>query len=201
MEGTEDETLVFGADGVFSRPPFARTEKGCFFPDHANPNVVMDQADAYFSALTQGERYRVADDRLEILDGEGATRLVLVREAPLPGQPVDLRGTSWRLITVDDVDNDERVTTLIFNGRQVTGSTVCGDYHASYEMSEGSLRFSSMSGLGSVESCSELDLRQADEFTSFLSWAWEYSVHEEQGVSRLRIRSSRGKTLTFEPLP
>ena len=110
--------LSSGQMGCFSRPPFARTEKGCFFPDHANPNVVMDQADAYFSALTQGERYRVADDRLEILDGEGATRLVLVREAPLPGQPVDLRGTSWRLITVDDVDNDERVTTLIFNGRQ-----------------------------------------------------------------------------------
>ena len=201
VEGTEDETLVFGADGVFSRPPFARTEKGCYFLDHANPNVVMDQADAYFSALTRGERYRVAGDRLEILDGEGATRLVFVREAPLPGQPVDLGGTSWRLITDDDVDNDERLTTLIFNGRQVTGSTACGDYLASYEMSEGSVSFPSRSGLGSVESCSELDLRRAGEYIESLSWAWEYSVHEEQGISRLRIRSSRGKTLTFEPLP
>ena len=201
MEGTEDETLVFGADGVFSRPPFARTEKGCFFPDHANPNVVMDQADAYFSALTRGERYRVAGDRLEILDGEGATRLVFDREAPLPGQPVDLRGTSWRLITDDDVDNDERVTTLIFNGRQVTGSTACGDYLASYEMSEGSVSFPSRSGLGSVESCSESDLRRAGGYIESLSWAWEYSVHEEQGIIRLKIRSSRGKTLTFEPLP
>ena len=197
----EDETPVAGADGVFSRPPFARTEKGCFFIDHANPNVIMDQADVYISALVQGERYRVAGDRLEILDGEGATRLVFVREAPLPGQPVDLRGTSWRLITDDDVDNDERVTTLIFNGRQVTGSTACRDYLASYEMSEGSVRFPSKSALGSVESCSELDRRRSGEFTSFLSWAWEYSVHEEQGISRLRIRSSRGKTLTFEPLP
>ena len=162
----------------------------------------MDQADVYISALVQqGERYRVAGDRLEILDGEGATRLVFVREAPLPGQPVDLRGTSWRLITDDDVDNDERVTTLIFNGRQVTGSTACRDYLASYEMSEGSVRFPSKSALGSVESCSELDRRRSGEFTSFLSWAWEYSVHEEQGISRLRIRSSRGKTLTFEPLP
>ena len=201
MEGTEDETPVAGADGVFSLPSFVVTDKGCFFLDHANPNVVMDQADAYFSALTRGERYRVADDRLEILDGEGATRLVFDREAPLPGQPVDLGGTSWRLITDDDVDNNERVTTLIFNGRQVTGSTVCGDYHASYEMSEGSVSFPSRSGLGSVESCSELELRWAGEYIEFLSWAWEYSVHEDQGISRLRIRSSRGKTLTFEPLP
>ena len=52
----EDETPVAGADGVFSRPPFARTEKGCFFIDHANPNVIMDQADAYLSALVHEER-------------------------------------------------------------------------------------------------------------------------------------------------
>ena len=201
VEGTEDEAPVFGADGVFSLPSFAVTSKACLFLDHANPNVVMDQADAYFSAFTRGERYRVAGGRLEILDGEGATRLVFSREVPLPRGPVDLRGTSWRLIADDDMDNDERVTTLIFNGRQVTGSTVCGDYNASYEMSEGSVRFPSRSGLGSVESCSELDLRWAGEYIEFLAWATEYSVHEEQGVSRLRIKSSRGKTLTFEPLP
>ena len=196
-----EETPVAGADGVFSRPPLLLTEKYCFVMDHADPDVIVDQADAYISALIQGERYRVVGDRLEILDGEGATRLVFVREAPLPGQPVDLGGTSWRLITDDDVDNDERVTTLIFNGRQVTGSTACRDYLASYEMSEGSVRFPGTRMLGSVESCSELDRRRSGEFTDFLSWAWEYSVHEEQGITRLRIRSSRGKTLAFEPLP
>ena len=190
----EDETPVAGADGVFSRPPLARTERGC------EGGGIMEQADAYISALRRGERYRVADDRLEILDGEGATRLVFDREAPLPGQPVDLRGTSWRLIADDD-DNDERVTTLIFNGRQVTGSTACRDYLASYEMSEGSVRFPSKGMSGSPESCTDESRRRSGEFTDFLSWAWEYSVHEEQGVSRLRIRSSRGKTLTFEPLP
>ena len=93
------------------------------------------------------------------------------------------------------------MTILIFDGWQVTGPTACRDYLASYEMSEGSVRFPGKSMLGSVESCSESDLRRSGEFTSFLSWAWEYSVHEEQGVSRLRIRSSQGKTLTFEPLP
>ena len=133
----EDETPVASADGVFSLPPLLRTEKGCFFIDHPDPNIIMDQGDAYISALRRGERYRVADDRLEILDGEGAIMLVFDRVAPLPGRPVDLRGTSWRLISADDVDNDLRVTTMIFNGRQVTGSTACGDYYASYEMSEG----------------------------------------------------------------
>ena len=117
-------TPVAGPDGVFSLPSYAVSEVGC-------GESRGSQADEYWSALHRGERYRVAGDRLEILDGEGATRLVFVREAPLPRQPLDLRGTSWRLITEDDVDNDERVTTLIFNGRQVTGSTACRDYLAS----------------------------------------------------------------------
>ena len=33
------------------------------------------------------------------------------------------------------MNNDERVTTLIFDGRQVTGPTACRDYLASYEVS------------------------------------------------------------------
>ena len=197
----EVETPVAGADGDFSIPPFLVTEKWCGFVDRADSDVIVDQEDAYISALTRGERYHVAGDRLEIMDGEGATRLVFVREAPLPGQPVDLRGTSWRLITDDDVDNGEYATTLIFNGRQVMGSTACRDYLASYEISEGRVRFPDIGTLGSAESCSESARRLEGEFTDFLSWAWEYSVHEEQGVKRLRIRSSRGKTQTFEPLP
>ena len=95
--------------GYFHVRPSLRTEKGCFFIDHANPNVIMDQADVYMSALVQGERYRVAGDRLEILDGEGATRLVFDREAPLPGdnpstcaapRGVSLRTTTWTMTNV-----------------------------------------------------------------------------------------------------
>ena len=40
-------TPVAGADGVFTVPPLLRTEKGCIVLDHANPDVIMDQADAY----------------------------------------------------------------------------------------------------------------------------------------------------------
>ena len=198
----EDRTPVAGtpvasADGVFSAPPLLRTEKGCYLTNHANPEVIMDQGDAYISALEQGERYRVAGDRLEILDGESTVRLVFVSQG-LPGQPADLRGTSWRLITEDK----EGETTLNFNGRMVIGSTACRDYLAwySYTQSEGSMGFSRTSMLGSEDSCSESARRLEREYRSFLGRAWQYSVHEEQGTSRLRISDSQGNSLTFEPL-
>ena len=64
---------VAGPDGIFSLPSFAVGEVGC-------EESKSSQADKYWSALHQGEKYKVEGDRLEILDGEGATRLVFVRE-------------------------------------------------------------------------------------------------------------------------
>ena len=100
---SEDGTSIADADGVFSRPPLARTEKGCeVLLDQVDPDVIMDQADVYISALRQGERYRIVGDRLEIIDSGGAARLVFVRDAPLPGRPitwwVPRGGYCWRAI-------------------------------------------------------------------------------------------------------
>ena len=66
-------TPVASPDGVFSLPSYAVSDVGC-------EESRSSQADKYRSALHQGERYRVEGDRLEVLDGEGATRLVFVRE-------------------------------------------------------------------------------------------------------------------------
>ena len=54
-----------------------RTDAGCFTPD------VKEQADNYRNALTTSSGYRVVDGRLEVLDREGQTLLVLVRESTL----------------------------------------------------------------------------------------------------------------------
>ena len=46
----------------------------------------------------------------------------------------------------------------------------------------------------------EEERRQEGQFTNDLSRAIEYSVSEEDGTRRLRIRTSRGRIATFEPL-
>ncbi len=197
---SEERTPVAGAEGVFSIPPFGVTEMLC-----PEPEGVMDQADAYMEALVQGERFRITDDRLEILDGGGARRLIFVRRAPLPGSPIDLKGTAWRLLIEGDAMDGVRVPTLSFlDDRLVTGATACRSYVATGQASEGALRFPGKRMLGSSQSwqsCVEQERTLEGEFTDFLTWAREYSVDEEGGASRLRIWSIRGKTLTFEPLP
>ncbi len=161
----------------------------------------MDQADAYISALNQGERYSVAGDRLEILDGEGAVRLVLVRDTPLQGEPVDLVGTAWRILTEDEKDDQVGAATMAFlNERLIVGATACRDYLATYGRSEATLNIQSTSMLRSVQPCPEPFRMLEAEYTDFLSWTREYSVYEEQGARLLSIKSDRGETLTFETL-
>ena len=92
-----DGAPVFGVHGKFSAPPGARTEMDC-----ALPEGLMSQADAYFSTLMRLDRFRASGDRLEILDSEGAARLVFVRQLQLPGDSTDLQGTEWRLLNQGD---------------------------------------------------------------------------------------------------
>ena len=193
---SEDGESIADADGMFSGPPLEKTAMDC-----VEPEGIMDQADTYASALMQGQSFRVVGDRLEIFDRGGAARLVFVREAPLSGRPIDLGGTAWRLLMEGATGGDLRAPTLAFlDDRLVTGVTACRAYLATYSKSEGSVHFPSQSMLPSPQSCPEQSRRLEGDYGDFLSWAKEYSVNEEGGSSRLRIRSARGRTLTFEPL-
>ena len=194
---SEDGAPIADADGVFSSPPLARTQMECL-----DPEGIMDQADAYISALMEGERYRVAGDRLEIHDAGGSARLVFFAQAPLPGSRSGLKGTAWRLLKEGDTEDNARAATLAFlDDRLVAGVTACRPYLATYNESEGGVGFPSMSMLRLSQECSEESRRLEGEYGDFLTWANEYSVYEQEGSPRLAIRSERGRTLDFEPLP
>ena len=80
------------------------------------------------------------------------------------------------------------------------GMTACRGYAASYEASGGRLDFRSTSMTEYTSSCSEEIRDREGQFTYNLSRAIEYSISEEDGIRRLRIRTSRGRTVTLEPL-
>ena len=194
---SEDGTLVTKPDGMFSAPASIRTLMLCDGPDG-----IMEQAEAYMDALMQGESYRIVDDRLEIMDGAGEVRLVLVRQEPLPGRPADLVGSAWQLVVEDDEDNDVRVPTLAFLDEHIAaGVTACRGYVADYSASEGRIRFPALGMTGSTESCANEMFGVEGRYTDHFTWADEYSVDESAEKSLLRIRTRRGNTLLFEPLP
>ena len=183
----------FGPDGVYSLSNFGGTLILC-----RKPEGVMEQTDAYQLALLAGKRYGVVDDRLEIYDSVGTARLVFVRQAPLQGRPVALSGTSWRLLGKGE---EGRTTITFLDHRLATGTTACRSYFATYNTSGETIRFPSKGMRRAHEPCTEASKRLEGEYTDFLSWAWEYSVYADEGSRRLELRSSRGKTLNFKPVP
>ena len=191
----EDGKPVASGDGEVAAPPTFRTLIGCL-------RGIEGQADSDIELLRQGKRFRVVDDRLEILDSKGELRLAFVRQTPLAGRPVELAGSEWQLVLEGNSYEDVKAATLAFlDDRHAVGITACRGYVASYEASDERLNFRStaMTEYGAA-SCAEESRIQEGQFTDDLSQAIEYSVSEEEWTSRLRIRTSRGRTVAFEPL-
>ena len=192
-----DGTMIAQADGSFATPKeILGTLREC-----VEPEGIMDQADAYMSALREAEKFRVVDDRLEIFDSGGTARLIFVKQAPLPGHPVELVGTEWRLLPEGDGEDMGAVTMAFLNDRLVAGATTCRDYVAAYRRLQGKLDFASSSRIGSRRLCSEDSRGSEAAFIHTLSSTEEYSAVESEETRRLSIRTSVGKLLVFEPLP
>ena len=193
-----DGTIIAQADGSFSTPKeIVGTLQGCVEPE----DLLSDQADAYMTALRQAERFRFVGDRLEIFDASGAVRLVFLRQQPLPGRPVELLGTEWRLLPESDGEGMGTATLAFLNDRLVAGATACRDYVATYRRLQGKLDFVSSSRIGSRQLCSEDSRGSEAAFIHTLSPTEEYSVVDKDGTRRLIVRTSVGKLLVFEPLP
>ena len=188
----EDGKPVASGDGEFAAPPTFRTLIGC-------PGRIEGQADSYIELLKRGERFRVVDERLEILDSKSEPHLAFVRQTLLVGRPVELAGSERQLVLEGNSYEDVKAATLVFlDDRHAVGITACRGYVASYEASDERLDFQStaMTEYGGASSCAEESRIQEAQFTDDLSQA----VSEEEGTSWLRIRTSRGRTVAFEPL-
>ena len=193
---SEDGAPIAGGGGAFSITLIEKNLEGC--PTAA----IGDQENEYTRALGKAKRFRVIGDRLEILDTTGDATLVFIKQKELSGNPIELAGTQWRLLAEGDWEGDAPSVTLVFlDDYRAAGVAACRDYFATYGASEGRIGFPWMSMVGSsYVSCSDEIRRLEGRFTTALSRARDYSVDKDAGSSRLMIRTSRGKTLTFEPL-
>ena len=168
-------------------PVYAITAAGCPTPE------ILGQAKRYLAAMKDKADARIVDDRLHIVNDSGAVVLVFDKKQPLPGRPIDLVGTSWRLVDDEGIYGEGETTILFLNSPLATGTTVCRDYTVGYAASAGGIRSYYKGMSGSVEPCTQDAIHQQHQYVEDFGWADEYAIVEADGSQRLVVRTSRAR--------
>ena len=185
---------VVQPNGTISVPVLVRTAAGC------PTDAVLNQAKRYLNAMTQQARASVVDERLHVIDDSGDIALVFSRQASLADRPAVLEGTAWQLVDHDALYGEALTTLLFLHNGVAVGTTACRDYQIGYSTSNSRIRIPSKGMAGSTEQCPQDAVRKEHLYVEDLGWANEYTVDHAAGVQHMTVRTSRGKTLAFEPL-
>ena len=191
----EDGSRVAQPDGTISFPSFTRTLRGCHWG-------MGRRSENYRAALAEASAYRVLDNRLEIRDGSGNLRLVMVDKSPLVGVAEDLTGTAWRLVSTDGKAPRGTSPTLAFWDEAFVGGAV-GEYGfvSQYDKWRTNIRVGPTAVTGAYTSrVSLIKDRKVRGFIQDIRRSGRHAVREEDGVRLLRIRTSQGYPLDFEEL-
>jgi heat shock protein HslJ len=173
IDGT---TLTFGT--------LATTRRAC-------PAPIMEQANAYQTALSQTASYTVTVDQLTLLDTGGQSL------AEFAAQPTDLAGTSWTVIAYNNgqggIVSTLSGTTLTaeFSAEgQLGGSAGCNQYNASYE-TDGSGTLTIGAAISTRMACTEPEgvLEQEAQFLEALATVATYRMEGNQ----LELRTADGE--------
>ncbi len=188
-----------GAD--LSIDEIASTAQACL-----EPEGVMEQEAAYMDTLSRVASYQVADGRLELLDDAGEVRLVYTRQEVFEGDPGDLAGTEWRLVSLDGAPLDgaplnggpfgeDMTYSMAFEENRYSGLAGCRHFEGEYQAGDGEIGFLSTFML--EDECPDADddyYAQEGRFTDSLTWARHWRIVDGQ----LEIHTAGGGVLVFE---
>lgn len=167
-------------DAIRFEPPF-RTEMACM------ADGVMQQEDAYLTALASATSYTLTAEQLVIETEDG--QLVFVRQGTLLHE--------WKLVSLggEPVVADSLVTITFDDEGRAMGSSGCNQYSTTYETDGDSIRFGV--GVSTLRAClsDELNAQEA-AYLAALGSAVRYILRDDT----LIIEYGDGETLVFNRL-
>ena len=123
--------------------------------------------------------------------------LVFAKQTELPGQSTGLEGTVWQ--PTGESGGDAAGSLAFLDGEMVAGTTVCRDFVATYQISEGGIGFPNIAMVGTAPNCSGALLESESRLTVTLGS--DYAIAGDGDSRRLTLRSSEGGMQTLAPLP
>jgi heat shock protein HslJ len=161
-------------DSAIKFADIASTMRACVSPAGA-----MEQEAALHKALREATWYRGTEVRLTFMGTGAKPTLVFKRRIPLAMNPVDLVGSHWRLISIDDTARGGDSVTIDFARDTATGFAGCRNFTSTFHAYGDHLRFNSTT-MAQTE-CPRGDsvtLREGD-FTTALSETTNYRLAQD----------------------
>lgn len=165
------------------------------------PEGIMEQEQAFMTALRQTVAFRLADGRLELLNEAGETTLIFTPQEETTIM-VELEGTVWRLTTFADDQQASSLLagteiTLLLEQGEVSGNAGCNQYHSSYTLDGETIAL--MPPAATRMYCNEPDgvMEQEQEYLAILAAVTGYEIDGRQ----LRLTADDGRALYFTAEP
>lgn len=154
---------------------------------------IMQQAGNFTNALMNTKKYKVVNDRLQLLDKEGKVMAVF------SVQSQELAGTSWNVTSiyseandaiVSNQDSEEAKQTISFDTEgKINGNAGCNTFMGTYNVKDGKLSFGETATTRMM--CAEETMKAESDFLAALNNAASYRI---TGNS-LQILAENGNTL------
>ncbi|NWF69092.1 MAG: META domain-containing protein [Chloroflexi bacterium] len=172
---------AYTIDGdTLSFAEIVRTEMACL------DESLMQQEDAYLTALAAATGYHIEDDLLTIRYGANGETLIFQRV-------IAVAGTAWQLESIDETPVSSAITLQFDAANGVSGSGGCNQYSSSYTLTGTAIRFEVV--VSTRMACAEALMQQEGAYFAALEAAERIDLRGE----RLTIATSDGQTLTFVP--
>lgn len=148
--------------------------------------------DDYVAALSAADAYRTTDGRLQIVDGDGTTRLVY-EPTRLTDRPAALTGTTWMLRSLRGREPLPGLgVTLQVNPDGVSGTNGCNYYSGDADVGgDGELHVSESGFMQTAMGCADAIMTQSQEYDAALLKADSYRLDRHQ----LEIHDEDNETL------
>ena len=147
--------------------------------------------------LSNAAKFRLDNERLELLDASGAILLAYARQETFTGDPAALVGTEWQLLTLGNSPLDETLTfTLAFTENRYSGLAGCRHLQGDYQAGDGEIAFPIMAM--AEETCPDADETYwtlEGRFTDAVGRARHWRIVDGQ----LELRTPSGAVLVFAP--
>jgi len=167
----------------------AHTDMGCH-----EPAGIMQQEEAYLSAVQKSTNYKYDGENLFIMDKQGNILLQYRLLPKFKANPEALKGKTWRLIYADRMVSDELGPFMLwFDEGTFRGTTSCRDYKGTYQTEADSIHVYSMEMVPGADCAPDIQTLES-VYTSLLSMIEQYSI----SPNRLELYTVQHVKLVYE---